>query len=61
MNIEVVGCNKCPLSQIMVSLRYFCNHPNLYSYLKEDRYGIPITPPNCLLLKEPLTISIKEQ
>ena len=59
MNIEVTGCKDCILKEITESGSYYCNHPKKETYLFEDE-GEPITPSDCPLLTEPLTISIKQ-
>ena len=60
MNIEVTGCGDCPLKSISES-EYWCEHPDKKggTWIRSDEDGNSITPSDCPLFKEPITISIK--
>lgn len=60
MNIETTGCKDCLLREVIESGSSWCNHPKLKEYIYEEDDGTLITPSNCPLFKEPLTLSIKQ-
>lgn len=61
MEVNVSGCKDCLLAEYQESGSYYCIHPKMERYLYEDNEtGKPITPSDCPLLKEPLTIIIKQ-
>lgn len=61
MNIEVTGCEDCLLRETMESGSHYCNHPKKNAYLYwDDNIDAVITPSDCPLFSEPLTLSIKQ-
>lgn len=59
---EVTGCKDCLLREILESGYSWCFHPKRQTYIYEDDMdGELITPSDCPLLKESLTISIKTE
>lgn len=62
MEHVVKGCDDCPLRSIMDN-EYWCEHPFKKggTHIKDDLNGNPITPSDCPLFKEPLTIKLVEE
>ncbi len=68
MEVKVTGCGDCPMFKCSHDDRYGwstdCGHPSfeergVIEEIDIDKYGNPITPENCPLNKEPITI-VKE-
>lgn len=63
METIVSGCNDCPLlysSEECQGDPFDCQHPQGLQVRIKTRGGAPITPDNCPLKKESLTITLKE-
>lgn len=63
MNKEVTGCLDCPLLYVSEEGQlgpYECHHPEGGSItIKQNRYYNPVTPDDCPLKKESITIYLK--
>lgn len=60
MLTEVTGCKDCPLRSISDN-EYWCEHPKKDGgWIRSDGDYEPITPSDCPLFTEPLTISLKQ-
>lgn len=61
MELTVTGCKDCPF----ISKDYYvCLHPKVYTdpiHIDTDEGWELITPPNCPLKEEDITISIQKQ
>lgn len=61
MELQVKGCADCLLREVLESGSSWCFHPTRQTYIYEDDMdGELITPSDCPLLKEPITITIKK-
>lgn len=56
MNHIVSGCKDCPMCEKDNVTMYYCNHPLGASFIDYDLKEIAITPIDCPLKKENLTI-----
>lgn len=64
MNTEVTGCNNCPLVSYQDEMMYWsCLYPTKGDFIsidtKKGSWNTPITPSNCPLKNESITITFK--